>query len=102
MVFISLMLIGGGPTSTAGGIKVTTFVVMIIATVAFFRRQPQLHPFGHSVALDQVPKVMALTAISLILVFVGLFLLTASHDGHFLATRVAPRVRYPEGKVHLG
>lgn len=151
MMFISLMLIGGGPTSTAGGIKVTTFVVMIIATVAFFRRQQQLHAFGRSIALDQVLKVMALTAISLILVFVGIFLLTASHDGHFLdisfevasafgtvglsrgyttelsdfgraviigimflgrvgpltlgfflATRTAPRVRFPEGKVYLG
>jgi trk system potassium uptake protein len=151
MMFISLMLIGGGPTSTAGGIKVTTFVVMIIATVAFFRRQQQLHAFGRSIALDQVLKVMALTAISVILVFVGIFLLTASHDGHFLnisfevasafgtvglsrgytaelsefgraviiaimflgrvgpltlgfflATRVSPRVRYPEGKVYLG
>lgn len=84
MMFISLMLIGGGPSSTAGGIKVTTFVVMIIATVAFFRRQQQLHAFGRSIALDQVLKVMALTAISVILVFVGIFLLTASHDGHFL------------------
>jgi trk system potassium uptake protein len=151
MMFISLMLIGGGPTSTAGGIKVTTFVVMIIATVAFFRRQEQLRAFGRSIALDQVLKVMALTAISLILVFVGIFLLTASNDGHFLdisfevasafgtvglsrgftgdlndfgrtvvisimflgrvgpltlgfflATQVAPRVRYPEGKVYLG
>ncbi len=151
MMFISLMLIGGGPTSTAGGIKVTTFVVMIIATVAFFRRQQQLHAFGRSIALDQVLKVMALTAISVILVFVGVFLLTASHDGHFLdisfevasafgtvglsrgytgelsdfgraviiaimflgrvgpltlgfflATRVTPRVRYPEGKLYLG
>ena len=151
MMFISLMVIGGGPTSTAGGIKVTTFVVMIIATVAFFRRQEQLHAFGRSIALDQVLKVMALTAISLILVFVGIFLLTASHDGafldisfevasafgtvglsrgytgelngfgraviiaimflgrvgpltlgFFLATQVAPRVRYPEGKVYLG
>ncbi|MEZ5676816.1 trk system potassium uptake protein TrkH [Thalassovita litoralis] len=84
MMFISLMLIGGGPTSTAGGIKVTTFVVMIIATVAFFRRQQQLHAFGRSIAPDQVMKVMALTAISVILVFVAVFLLTASHDGHFL------------------
>lgn len=84
MMFISLMLIGGGPTSTAGGIKVTTFVVMIIATVAFFRRQQQLHAFGRSIGLDQVLKVMALTAISVILVFVGVFLLTASHNGHFL------------------
>lgn len=84
MMVISLMLIGGGPTSTAGGIKVTTFVVMILATIAFFRRKQQLHAFGRSIGLDQVLKVMALTAISLILVFVGVFLMTASHDGHFL------------------
>ena len=84
LMFISLMLIGGGPTSAAGGIKVTTFVVMIIATAAFFRRQQQLHLFGRSIAIDQVLKVMALTAISVILVFVRVFLLTASHDGNFL------------------
>jgi trk system potassium uptake protein len=151
MMFISLMLIGGGPTSTAGGIKVTTFVIMLIATVAFFRRQTQLTAFGRSIGLEQVLKVMALTAISMILVFVGIFLLTLSHDGDFLdiafevasafgtvglsrgytgelddfgravimvvmflgrvgpltlgfflATRVTPRVRYPEGQVHLG
>ena len=151
MMVISLMLIGGGPASTAGGIKVTTFVVMMIATVAFFRRQQQLHAFGRSIALDQVLKVMALTAISMVLVFVGVFLLTASHEGHFLdisfevasafgtvglsrgysgelsgfgraviiaimflgrvgpltlgfflATRVIPRVRYPESRVYLG
>jgi len=151
MMFISLMLIGGGPTSTAGGIKVTTFVIMLIATIAFFRRQTQLTAFGRSIGLEQVLKVMALTAISMILVFVGIFLLTLSHDGDFLdiafevasafgtvglsrgytgelddfgravviavmflgrvgpltlgfflATRVTPRVRYPEGQVHLG
>ena len=151
MMFISLMLIGGGPTSTAGGIKVTTFIVMMIATVAFFRRQQQLHAFGRAIALDQVLKVMALTAISVILVFVGVFVLVASHEGHFLdvsfevasafgtvglsrgftgelsdmgratimaimfvgrvgpltlgfflATRAAPRLRYPAGQVYLG
>ncbi|WP_040607036.1 TrkH family potassium uptake protein [Oceanicola sp. S124] len=84
LMFISLMLIGGGPASTAGGIKVTTFVVMIFATVAFFRRQQQLHAFGRSIGLEQVLKVMALTAISVILVFAGVFLLAATHDGHFL------------------
>ncbi|MBV7408696.1 TrkH family potassium uptake protein [Maritimibacter sp. DP1N21-5] len=151
MMFISLMLIGGGPTSTAGGIKVTTFVVMILATVAFFRRQTQLHAFGRSIGLEQVLKVMALTAISLVTVFVGIFVVTMSHDGDFLdisfevasafgtvglsrgyttelsdlgraiiiaimflgrvgpltlgfflATRTTPRLRYPEGQVHLG
>jgi trk system potassium uptake protein TrkH len=84
MMVISLMLIGAGPTSTAGGIKVTTFVVMLIATVAFFRRQSELHAFGRSISLEQVMKVMALTAISLLIVFIGVFLVTATHDGHFL------------------
>ncbi|MCC5974339.1 MAG: Ktr system potassium transporter B [Rubellimicrobium sp.] len=151
LMFISLMVIGGGPTSTAGGIKVTTFVVMMLATVAFFRRQTQLSAFGRSISLDQVLKVMALTAISLMVVFVGIFLLAASHEGDFLdvafevasafgtvglsrgfteqlndfgraviiaimfvgrvgpltlgfflATKITPRVRYPEGKVFLG
>ncbi len=151
LMFISLMLIGGGPTSTAGGIKVTTFVVMLLATVAFFRRQTQLSAFGRSIGLEQVLKVMALTAISILTVFVATFLMVASHDGHFLdiafevasafgtvglsrgytgemtefgravvevvmflgrvgpltlgyflATRSVPRVRYPEGQIHLG
>ena len=84
MMFISLMLIGGGPTSTAGGIKVTTFVVMILATTAFFRRQTELHAFGRSIGFDQILKVTALIAISAILVFVAIFLLAATHDGHFL------------------
>lgn len=84
LLFISLMLIGGGPASTAGGIKVTTFFVMLLATVAFFRRQTQLHAFGRSIGLDQVMKVMALTAISVLVIFSAVFLMTASHDGHFL------------------
>ncbi|MHC9235825.1 TrkH family potassium uptake protein [Pseudooceanicola sp. 502str34] len=84
MMFISMMLIGGGPTSTAGGIKVTTFVVMLIATMAFFRPQSQLHAFGRSISLEEVLKVMALTAISVMIVFMGVFLLAASHEGHFL------------------
>lgn len=84
ILFIALMLIGGGPASTAGGIKVTTFVVMLLATVAFFRRQTQLQAFGRSIGLDQVLKVMALTAISALVIFTGVFLLAASHDGHFL------------------
>lgn len=37
---VMLMLIGGSPGSVAGGIKTTTFVVMILAVLATFRSRP--------------------------------------------------------------
>lgn len=37
---VLLMLVGGSPGSVAGGIKTTTFVVMILAVIATFRGRP--------------------------------------------------------------
>ena len=84
LMFISLMFIGGGSTSTAGGIKVTTAIVLILATVAFFKRRQSLVAFGRSIGLDQVLKVMALTTLSVIFVFVATFILVLNHEGEFL------------------
>lgn len=84
LLYMALMVIGGGPTSTAGGIKVTTLVVMLLATLAFFRRRTEIHAFGRSIGLDEVFKVMALMAITVTLLFTAVFALAATHDGHFL------------------
>lgn len=84
LMFLALMMIGGGPTSTAGGLKVTTFLVVLLATLAFFRRRTELQAFGRSIGLEQVLKVMALTTISCLIVFVGVFLLMATNQGDFL------------------
>ncbi|MGC9369413.1 MAG: TrkH family potassium uptake protein [Paracoccaceae bacterium] len=84
MMFMSLMVIGGGSTSTAGGIKVTTFIVLLLATVAFFKRRTQLHVFGRSLGPDEVMKVLALAMVSILTVFLSIFLITLSHDGNFL------------------
>jgi trk system potassium uptake protein TrkH len=84
LMFISLMLIGGGSTSTAGGIKVTTFIVLLLATVAFFKRRSTLHAYGRSLGYEEVLKVLALTVLSMLLVMIGVFIITISHDGNFL------------------
>lgn len=81
---MTLMLVGGGSTSTAGGIKVTTFAVLLLATVAFFRRQTTLHAFGRALGVEEVLKVMALTTISMLLVLSGIFAVAISHDGQFV------------------
>ncbi|MFY0648523.1 TrkH family potassium uptake protein [Sulfitobacter geojensis] len=84
LLTMTLMLVGGGSTSTAGGIKVTTLFVLLLATVAFFRRQTTLHIFGRSLGLDEVMKVLALTTISMLLVLTSIFVMSINHDGAFI------------------
>ena len=81
---MALMLVGGGSTSTAGGIKVTTLAVLLLATLAFFRRRHTLHAFGRCIGVEEVMKVMALTTVSMLLVLSGIFVVSISHDGDFL------------------
>ncbi len=79
-----LMVIGGGSTSTAGGMKVVTFVVLILATYAFFRRKRNVEAFGRSIGVEELLKVLAVTVTMLFLVITALFVITISHDGDFV------------------
>lgn len=84
LMMMALMVIGGGSASTAGGLKVTTMVVLLLATIAFFRGRTQPVAFGRSIGQDQIMKVMALVAIASVLIFLGVFVVAATHDGHFM------------------
>ena len=68
LMTMTLMVIGGGCTSTAGGIKVTTFMVLILATVAFFRKRDELNCFGRPLGHDEVMKVLALSMVTMIII----------------------------------
>lgn len=84
LMTIGLMLIGGGPTSTAGGVKVSTFVVMLLAMLAFFRRRDEMRAFGRSLGLDEALKVLALIAAALLVMQAAVFLLLLTHDAPFI------------------
>ena len=84
LMTITLMLVGGGATSTAGGIKVTTFICLLLATYAFFRRSTALVAFGRSIPLEDVLRVTALVSVAILFVAVALFAASISHDGEFL------------------
>lgn len=62
-----LMLIGGAPGSTAGGIKITTFVVLMACALAVFRRRDSVHLFGRRIDQNTV-----FTAVSLLLMYITL------------------------------
>lgn len=51
-IMIGLMLIGGSPGSTAGGMKTTTFAVISISIVSIFRRKKSEEAFGRRMEED--------------------------------------------------
>lgn len=69
MVIPILMLIGGAPGSTAGGMKVTTVAVLFAAVLSIFRKEEQPHIFKRRVADGAVRD-----AATVLLMYLGLFL----------------------------
>lgn len=62
-----LMLIGGNSGSTAGGVKVTTIMVLFLFVLASLRQSSQVEVFGRRLALDTVKKAAVVFTINLTL-----------------------------------
>ena len=68
-ITIFLMLVGGSPASTAGGMKTTTFAVLVASMIAVFRKQNDVSFFRRRVSGDTLKKASALLVIYLFLFF---------------------------------
>ncbi|WP_223700875.1 TrkH family potassium uptake protein [Sutcliffiella deserti] len=84
LFMILLMFIGAGSTSTGGGIKLTTFLIIMLAVVSFIRRKPEIRIFRRSIHQINVYKSLSITMISLLFVFLSLFILTITENKDFL------------------
>lgn len=73
MLSVFLMLIGGSPGSTAGGMKTTTVAVLIVSAVSVFRRRESATAFGRRLPGEAVRSAAAILA-----VYLGLFLTVAA------------------------
>lgn len=51
---VMLMLIGGAPGSTAGGMKMTTIAVLLLSAAAVFRRKEDAQCFGRRIPNETV------------------------------------------------
>ncbi|MDT3446217.1 potassium transporter TrkG [Pseudofrankia sp. BMG5.37] len=75
-----LMFIGGGSASTAGGIKVTTFLILFFAIVAEARGDDTVDAFGRQVSPAALRQAIAVALLGVALVVAGtLCLLISSH-----------------------
>ena len=71
---ILLMFVGASPGSTGGGIKTTTFFVLIQEVRSLFTKR-HIGAFRRSISMETLGKAFLITLLSLLLVCAGTFLL---------------------------
>ncbi|MDQ4034513.1 MAG: Trk family potassium uptake protein [Chloroflexota bacterium] len=85
-VVMALMFIGGASGSTAGGIKVTTFSVLLIAIVSTVRGQPSAIAFGRRIQHAIVYRALAVALLAIAFVFLIGLGLTLTTEATFVQT----------------
>ncbi|WP_028050176.1 TrkH family potassium uptake protein [Cellulomonas sp. URHD0024] len=75
LVTDALMFVGGGSASTAGGIKVTTLAVMLLAIIAEGRGDRDVEAYGRRIPRAALQVAIAVTMVSATFVLVASLLL---------------------------
>lgn len=76
LVYLLLMWIGGAAQSTAGGIKINAFAVVILNLVAVLRGSERVEIFGRELSYDSIRRSNATVVLSVGVLFVSVFILT--------------------------
>jgi len=75
LVSIILMFIGASPGSTGGGVKTSTFALLLLSIIALIKGQSDLTIFKRKISLSSVRLSTSLITMSLITVFVIVFIM---------------------------
>lgn len=76
-IVIALMLVGGSPGSTAGGMKTTTLAVLIANTLACFRRKEDAQMFGRRIEDSAVKNAATIFMMYIVFFFGGAIVISA-------------------------
>ncbi|OMG48847.1 Trk family potassium uptake protein [Paenibacillus macerans] len=82
---IILMFIGASPSSTGGGIKTTTFTILVGAVISMIRGQSDLVLFRYRMAQERIFKAVTITMLALFLVVAVAMVLSTTEDASFLS-----------------
>ena len=88
LILIFLMFIGGASGSTAGGIKTSTFTLVLLNALATIRGRKRVEVFKHTIPMQMLNLALSVFLFTLGGVLLGIFFLSIT-DGHLGLTRLA-------------
>lgn len=81
LTFPILMFIGGASGSVAGGIKINTFAIIVVAVISSIRMRPEAEAFKREIAHGQVMRALTVGVLGVMFIMVVMPLLTVT-DSH--------------------
>jgi trk system potassium uptake protein TrkH len=75
LIALVLMFIGASPGSTGGGVKTTTFTVLMLSVVAMLRGKRDLTVFNRKIALSNAREATTLLSLAAAIIFIVVFVL---------------------------
>lgn len=73
-----LMFIGASPGSTGGGIKTTTFSVLLRSAISTIRGKPNVEIVKHTISNSTISRAYSIALFSISLIFISTFFLSVS------------------------
>lgn len=80
--YFFLMFVGASPGGTGGGIKTTTFAMLVKGTFAILKNQKNVTFKNRSISNEIVIKALIKTGLSIFFITIGIFLLTMTEKAN--------------------
>ncbi|MDE6349361.1 MAG: potassium transporter [Bacteroides sp.] len=81
LIYLFLMWVGGGSQSTAGGIKVNAFAVVVLNLVAVLRGTERVEVFGRELSHDSIRRSNATVVMSFGVLLLSVFIISIMEPG---------------------
>lgn len=80
------MIIGGAPASTAGGIKITTFVVLAVTAWFFLKGEPRPILYKRVIPHDTIHKALSIAMITVLYIWLSTLIIVEIEQKDFTRT----------------
>ena len=81
---IHILIIGGSPTGTAGGVKTVTFAILVFCVLSVAKQEESITLFKRRVPQNLLAKALAIIVINLIVLMTSVLLLLVFDHGTFM------------------
>ncbi|MFS0674009.1 TrkH family potassium uptake protein [Ornithinibacillus sp. 179-J 7C1 HS] len=80
LVLCFLMFIGASPSSVGGGIRTTTFAVILLLIFSFAKGRKHVKVFGREIHEDDIRKSVVVSFLAFIICFIGIVILSVTEN----------------------